>query len=217
MNGVHDIGGMHGFGSVPVQADETFHEEWERLVFAMNLLLRSQGVYELDEFRHATERMDPADYYGAKYYERWLGSLERLLVEKGVVEDAELEAAYEQFDGTVPADQDPELRRQARELFENDIISAREATEPRFEEGDVVVVRNDHPRGHHRAPRYARRAKGVIRKVYGAFPLADAVAHGRDEAGPCYSVRFDASELWNEDTDADTVCLDMWEQYLEWP
>ena len=85
---INDVGGMHGFGPVDIDADAgTFHHEWEARVFAINRLLLKAGVYNLDEFRDAVERMDPADYLKASYYERWLSGVERLLAEKGITRD----------------------------------------------------------------------------------------------------------------------------------
>ncbi|HEX2681105.1 MAG TPA: nitrile hydratase subunit beta, partial [Candidatus Dormibacteraeota bacterium] len=90
MNGVHDMGGMHGFGPVVVERDEpVFHAEWEGVVRAM--MQRSTGRYfNLDEFRHAIERMPSDDYLRASYYERWLHAVETLLLEKGVITQAEI-------------------------------------------------------------------------------------------------------------------------------
>ena len=34
MNGVHDLGGMHGMGPIPIEKNEpAFHEPWERRIF----------------------------------------------------------------------------------------------------------------------------------------------------------------------------------------
>ena len=43
-----------------------------------------------DEFRHAIERIPPAQYLASSYYERWLAAAETLLVERGVVTREEL-------------------------------------------------------------------------------------------------------------------------------
>lgn len=84
---MNDVGGMHGFGAIdPTDDGETFHHEWEARVFAINRLLVQAGIYDLDEFRDAIERMGPAAYLNASYYERWLAGVERLLVEKGVID-----------------------------------------------------------------------------------------------------------------------------------
>ncbi len=93
MNGIHDLGGMHGFGPVVREKDEpVFHADWERQTFALFLATIALGGYSVDEFRHAIERMKPAEYLESSYYEHWLHALETLLVEKGVLSRAELEA-----------------------------------------------------------------------------------------------------------------------------
>ena len=84
---VNDVGGMQGFGRVPTD-DEVpgFHADWEAQVYALNLALVRRGVYALDEFRDAIERMSPAEYLAASYFERWWFAIRTLLREKGVLE-----------------------------------------------------------------------------------------------------------------------------------
>ena len=200
MNGVHDMGGMHGFGPVNIEKDEpVFHERWEGVVRAM--MSRTNGrYYNLDEFRHAVERM-PFDWYlRASYYERWLYAVETLLLEKGVVTPAEVASGHAM--GAAPAPS-PE-REQPPQIT------------PRFQPGDRVVTRNMHPQGHTRLPRYARGKHGLVRKVYGPFRLPDANAHGDHHRWqPCYAVEFKARDLWGDDArTADRVCIDLWESYL---
>src|SRR5437773_11064128 len=90
MNGVHDMGGMHGFGPVDIERDEpVFHHRWEGVVRAM--MQRTNGrYYNFDEFRHAVERMPSDEYLRAAYYERWLHAVATLLLEKGVITTDEL-------------------------------------------------------------------------------------------------------------------------------
>lgn len=93
MSRIHDVGGQWGFGPVEPEKDEPpFHAEWEARVFALNLAMLRRGAYNLDEFRHAIERMEPDEYLRTSYYERWLGAIERLLDEKGLVEAEALAA-----------------------------------------------------------------------------------------------------------------------------
>ncbi len=94
MDGIHDLGGMHGFGAIPREADEpVFHAEWERRVFALDLLVEAfvEGA-NIDAFRHAIERLDPATYLTLSYYEKWAFALEALLVDAGVVTPDEVAA-----------------------------------------------------------------------------------------------------------------------------
>ncbi|MBC5800484.1 MAG: nitrile hydratase subunit beta [Candidatus Eremiobacteraeota bacterium] len=85
MSRLNDVGGMHGFDPLVRESDEPpFHHEWEARVFALNRVLLARGVYTLDEFRFALERIDPAAYFSLSYYERWFTAIETLLREKGV-------------------------------------------------------------------------------------------------------------------------------------
>lgn len=95
MNGVHDLGGMHGHGQINPETNEPiFHAPWERRAFALMLSVFAGGQYNVDEFRHAIERMDPAEYLRSSYYEHWLHAVESLLVEKGVIKQSELAAKW---------------------------------------------------------------------------------------------------------------------------
>ena len=77
MNGVHDLGGMHGFGPVLPEADEPiFHERWEARVLACNLAAGRIGGWNIDRSRHTRESLPPAVYLNASYYEIWLRGLE---------------------------------------------------------------------------------------------------------------------------------------------
>lgn len=86
MSRLNDVGGMHGFGPIVREAGEPpFHHEWEARVFALNRVLLGRGVYTLDEFRYAAERIEPARYFALSYYERWFEAIETLLREKGLL------------------------------------------------------------------------------------------------------------------------------------
>jgi len=88
---INDVGGVEGFLLPEPELDEPpFHADWEAHVFAMNRALIGAGVYNLDEFRDAIERMPPAEYLASSYYERWFTAVQSLLVAKGVLTDAEL-------------------------------------------------------------------------------------------------------------------------------
>ena len=95
MNSIHDLGGMHGMGPVDPETDEPiFHAPWERRMFGILMATFASGIYNVDEFRHAIERMAPAEYLNTSYYEHWLHSLERVMMEKGQFDQAEREAAW---------------------------------------------------------------------------------------------------------------------------
>ena len=91
---VNDVGGMQGFGPVEHELDEPpFHSDWEAHVFAMNRALIGAGVYDLDEFRDAIERMAPQEYLRSSYYEKWFHAVRTLCVEKGVLTEQEVGGA----------------------------------------------------------------------------------------------------------------------------
>lgn len=207
MDGIHDLGGMSGFGPVEVEPDEpVFHEHWEAHAYALNILaLRSLRAYNIHEYRHAVERMDPVHYLAASYYERWLTGVATLLVEKGVVTHAELET---RAGGRFPLSRPPAC-------VESDDIPPPEM--PRFAVGDHVAVRDIHPAGHTRVPRYVRGKRGVVVRVAPQFVFPDLAGHGvHARREPTYHVEFPARDLWTDATASrETVILDLWESYLE--
>ena len=222
MNGPHDMGGMHGFGPIVREENEpVFHEEWERTVFAMQRATRARGLINIDESRHGIERMPPAEYLAASYYERWLASLERNLVEKGVITHEELEERTarlrEHPETPAPRREDPELVALMLAPSSAQALYQREGAAPRFAAGDRVVARNVHPRGHTRLPRYARGKRGVIHAVRGCYVFPDTHAHGQGEQPqPMYTVRFEGTELWGPSSEPrERVFIDLWEPYLE--
>ena len=224
MNSIHDMGGMHGFGSIELEADEpVFHEDWERRVFAMNSALGAIGYRTLDESRHSRERLDPALYLASSYYQRWIEGVELLLLEKGLISRDELDGTAEpgpppartadglEIKPALAADRvEPVLRGGASARVDEDIA-------PRFKAGDSVLARNINPRGHTRIPRYVRGRRGVIDRGHGVFLFPDTNAHGKGKSPQhCYSVRFEGSELWGPDAGPrDAVYVDLWDDYLD--
>jgi nitrile hydratase len=211
VDGIHDLGGMHGFGPVRVEADEpVFRAPWEGRVFGMGFVMGALGIANADVFRHAIERLDPVAYLTASYYGRWLSAIERLLVEAGVLGPRELEA---RLAGTVAAPHPPPaLARTGPPGARRDVDTA-----ARFALGDTVRTRNSHPEGHTRLPRYARGRRGTVVRVHPAWVFPDTNAHGRgEEPQYVYAVRFEGRELWGEDAEAATaVHVDVFESHLE--
>ena len=223
MDGVHDLGGMQGFGPVEREENEpTFHAAWEAVVLAMQHAGRFGLLYNIDEFRHGIERMAPAHYLRATYYEKWLEGITRVLLEKGVVSEEDLTARRAFFErqpdapATAPLASPPPPRGAGPRVSLTDFIRETGAT-PRFAPGDAVVTREMHPHGHTRLPRYARGKRGVIAAVRGYHVFPDTHAHGLGEQPQhVYAVRFDAQELWGEAAEPrQFVYLDLWESYLD--
>ena len=93
MDGVHDLGGKQGFGRVRYTLNATaFHAPWEVRAFSLYAFAVKSGIFNMDEYRHAIERMDARHYLTASYYERSLTGFLTLCVEKGVVTREELES-----------------------------------------------------------------------------------------------------------------------------
>jgi nitrile hydratase len=87
---------------------------------------------------------------------------------------------------------------------------------PRFAVGDRVRTREWNPPTHTRIPRYCRGKTGVIARFHGAHAYPDSRARGLgDDPQWLYTLRFDAAELWGSDTTASSICVDLWEPYLE--
>jgi nitrile hydratase subunit beta len=216
MNGVHDMGGMHGFGPVVHEENEpVFHAPWEKRVFAMALSVRLAA--NIDERRHAIERMDPAHYLLSSYYERWLARLETQVVEKGILTPEELATGVAKDTGR--PQEKPLNPEEAMVRVRQGVPAQRQSgrLSPRFKVGDRVVARNLHPAGHTRLPRYIRGKRGIIDRVHGTFVYPDTNAHGRGEQPqPLYCVRFEARELWGAEASArEYLYIDLWEDYFD--
>jgi nitrile hydratase len=223
MNGVHDMGGMHGLGPVEIEPDEpVFHHAWERRVFALTLASGFLGKWNIDMGRFAREQMPPGEYLRTSYYEHWLFGLLMLLEEKGLVPAAELAVCGR--GGTVGRPQPPPpglrvLRPPDVERALRNRRAARcdDAVAPKFKPGDAVRAKNLNPLGHTRLPRYVRGRRGVVDRDHGVFIFPDthAVDWNR-KPQHVYSVRFAARELWGHEAAApDAVYVDLWDDYLD--
>lgn len=202
MDGIHDLGGKQGFGRVrhsPTAA--VFHAAWEKRANALYSLAVRNGIFNMDEYRHAIERMEPRHYMSASYYERTLTSLATLCVEKGLVTREELERRAE---GAFP--------------LALPITPGRSNVADRmpFEIGARVKVRSYHVPGHVRMPAYIRGKQGVVVSVSPAYPFPDAHAHGVEaEDEPTFDVRFSSAELWPDAADVAFVHVGVFQSYLE--
>ena len=93
MNGIHDMGGMHGMGPVVEEKNEpVFHHEWEGRIFAMNRAVGAWRKWNLDASRHSKELIPPDEYLRMSYYERWVAGLVELIVQGGLTTRTEIES-----------------------------------------------------------------------------------------------------------------------------
>lgn len=209
MNGIHDLGGMHGFGPVEIEADEpVFHDVWEAKAFAILNLLGAVGLYKVDESRHAIERINPAAYLNTSYYEHWIDAAEQLLASKGWTGAGGASVA---LPPALPKEQvAPALAGGASCRLEP-------AAPARFRVGDVVTAKNVNPVGHTRLPRYVRGKQGVIKADHGGFVFPDTRAHSDDEKPQhVYGVCFRAQDLWGPGaSERDTLYVDLFDDYLD--
>jgi nitrile hydratase subunit beta len=202
MDGIHDLGGRQGFGAVRYTLDApAFHAAWEVRANSLYAHAVRLGVFNMDEYRHAIERMEPRHYLSASYYERSLTGLLTLCVEKGLVTREELER---RAGGPVPLAGPSAPGR------------SNLPTRERFKAGDQVRVRADYVPGHVRMPGYIRGKTGVVVGESPAYPFPDAHAHGmpsQDE--PTYDVRFRSQDLWPDSADPALVHVGVFQSYLE--
>jgi nitrile hydratase len=207
MDGIHDLGGLDGFGAVEVERDEpVFHEDWERRTVRLNIAASLGLRYSGGAFRHSIERMEPGHYLTSPYYEHWLTGISTLIVEAGLVSAEELDR---RAGGRFP------LSRPDRGTAPPSVEPDRTAV--RFAVGTRVRVREWHPSGHTRAPRYVQGKQGVVVRVDGVYSVPDVEAHSDDRVvEQTYSVRFTARELWGDGGAADEfIHVDVWDRYLE--
>jgi len=202
MDGMHDLGGKQGFGRVRHSRDaQVFHAEWEKRGNALLALAVKSGFINMDEYRHAIERMEPRHYLSAGYYERALTGVLTLLVEKGIVSREELERLA---GGAVPLSLPSAPGR------------ANDPSRSQFARGDRVRVKEAFVPGHIRMPGYIRGKSGVVVDISPAYPFPDAHAHGvhaQDE--PTYDVAFRSEELWPHGADPALVHVGVFQSYLE--
>ena len=218
MNGIHDMGGMDNFGPVvPEENEPVFHDDWERKIFALTIAMFPAGYCNVDEMRRTTECIEPAVYLRAKYYQKWLLTLESIALEKDILTEEEIESGRSiREEGGFKLDAVPaEMIQYAM----SNPISARvdKEIEPKFKVGDEIIAKNLHPLHHTRIPRYIRGKRGVIEQDHGVFLLADTNAHGGpDKPQHVYTVKFSARELWGEDAaPKDTLCIDLHDDYMD--
>lgn len=202
MDGMHDMGGRQGFGPVVIEGNrEGFHEQWEKRINAITGKLVGQRIYNMDEYRHAIERMEPRHYVTASYYERVFAAVATLCVEKGVFTREELNAAAGE---EVPISLPGRPGRVAGEPL------------PELRIGDTVRVKAEFVGGHVRAPGYVRGKTGRIVGVSPAYHFPDAAAHGLHGGKQrTFDVCFRTAELWPDAADEAEVVVGLFHSYLE--
>jgi nitrile hydratase subunit beta len=217
MNGVHDMGGMDGFGKVEPEPNEpVFHAPWEGRVMAMNRALGATGAWNIDMSRHSREVLPPHIYLSASYYQKWFLGLRQMLLDRGLIDADEVAAGRALRPGK-------ELKRGPFEIKDVPRVMSRGSfarptnTAAVFKIGDRVRCKNIHPAGHTRLPRYVRGHTGTVEMIHGTHVYPDSVAAGQgDNPQWLYTVAFDSRELWGPDADPTVrISIDAFEPYLE--
>ena len=216
MDGIHDMGGMDGFGKVEPEPNEPpFHEAWEGRVMALQRAMTYAGAWRIDHARYAQERIPPLTYLAASYYQKWALAMLTNVQERGLASAEELAAGHALTPGKT-------LKRKfAASAVPTDLTRGSFFRPPqrtaRFTPGDRVRSKNIHPTAHTRLPRYARDKLGVVERCQGCHAFPDSVAaDGGDNPQWLYTVVFEGRELWGPDADPTLkVSIEAFEPYLE--
>lgn len=217
MDGVHDMGGMDGFGKVEPEPNEpVFHHRWEGRVLAMSRAIGVFRAWTIDTSRYAIERMAPSLYLTRTYYEKWFYRNQSLLIERGLIDADEVSAGRALRPGK-RFDRGPFALADVDRVTKRGSFYRPAQGPAKFGVGDRVRTKIMHPQTHTRLPRYARGKLGLIESLHGTHAFPDAVAAGRgDDPQWLYTVRFEAKELWGEDADSKLkVSIEAFEPYLE--
>jgi nitrile hydratase beta subunit/nitrile hydratase accessory protein len=179
MNGVHDMGGMDGFGKVEIEENEpAFHQRWEGRVMAMVRAMGANGGLNIDMQRFSRESLPPATYLSSSYYKKWFLGLERTLLGRNMVGADEIAAGHS-LRNSAPLPRGTfsikdVVRILTRGSFQRDV-----STKPRFAPGDKVRAKNINPVTHTRLPRYVRGHVGTIERIQGSHALHGDVLRSR--------------------------------------
>jgi nitrile hydratase beta subunit len=216
MDGVHDMGGIHGFGPVDPSPDKPLSKtDWRARMFGIELSFTQPDGFNLDWMRHVMECMPPAAYLSSEYFERWYWR------EVGILANASWVSIDELTTGkavTRSADTGDPLPPEAVPAMLSQGVDSRRrpAGPPTFMPGDRVRAKFHSPLGATRLPRYVRGHVGIVESYHGWHRLPDASAHGEEQAEPLYCVGFLARGLWDDvASPGDMVFADLWESYLE--
>jgi nitrile hydratase beta subunit len=217
VNGVHDMGGMDGFGKVEPEPNEPmFHTAWEGRVLAMVRAMGAAGAFNIHTSRFYRESLPPEVYLTSSYYKIWFLGLEDMLVAKGYVAAEEVAAGHA-IESAKPLKHGKFTADQVERVMVRDKFGRTPAGPAKFKPGDRVRARNIHPVTHTRLPRYVRGRVGVVESKLGCnvYPDSAAIEAGENPQW-LYIVVFDGAELWGPDADPTVkISVDAFEPYLE--
>jgi nitrile hydratase len=217
MDGIHDMGGMHGWGTVTIPMNEpVFAEPWEGKAFAFGALSARLSGGNLDSMRHAIDRQHPYDYLVDGYYGRWLGCVETQLVDAGVLAAGAVEARARNLRGdAVTEPRDPTLNRPDYSPTAGGSLRLIDS-QTRFGVGAKVRAKTVAHAGHTRLPRYIRGHVGTVTAIQPAQILPDTHAHFvAENAQHVYAVAFESNELWGADAELFILTIDLYDDYID--
>jgi len=217
MNGVHDMGGMDGFGKVEIEPNEpVFHAGWEGRTMALVRAMAAAGAFNIDTSRFYRESLPPHVYLSSSYYKKWFLGLEDMLVAKGFIGADEVKAGHALKETKAPK-RGKLTTDQIQRVLTRGSFGREAQAAAKFKPGDRVRCRNINPVTHTRLPRYVRGHTGVVELNHGPQVFPDSAATDRgDDPQWLYTVVFEASELWGENADPTLkVSIDAFEPYLE--
>jgi nitrile hydratase len=201
-----DLGGQAVRGEIIQESEgELFHAPWEPRVMALVVAMGPTGLSNIDMNRAARETLP--NYRELSYYEIWLAGLEKLLSEKGVLED------------TPPPPTRVMQADQVAATIARGSPTVRTAPHPaRYTVGQSVRTVGTASAHHTRLPAYARGKLGVVERIHGAHVFPDTNSQGLGESPQwLYTVAFDEQELWGEQTprQRSIISVDAFEPYLQ--
>jgi len=217
MDGIHDMGGMDGFGKVEAEPNEpTFHEKWEGRVMAMVRAMGANGGLNIDTQRFARESLPPVTYLESSYYQKWFLALEQQMLQRGMVRADEIDKGHS-LHASAPLPRGTFAMKDVERIMTRGSFGREPQGKPMFAIGDRVRTKNIHPATHTRLPRYARGKAGIVERINGCHVFPDTNAQGKgDNPQWLYTVVFDGAELWGADGDPTLkVSIEAFEPYLE--
>jgi nitrile hydratase len=223
MNGIHDMGGMHGFGPVvPEDQEPVFHEAWEGRVMGMltNVRAKMPPRYPGDN-RGYIEAIPPQTYLEMSYYERFMEAIVQRAIANGVLTAEELEARIRRYEddpqADVPRREDPAAVENLKQRLRTQLRHDYDGAPQRFQPGQAVRAINVNRIGHNRLPRYIRGKTGWVERVNGLYAIEDEQEFSKDPTPQTvYTVGFEGTEVWGPECEPKMkVYLELWEGYLE--
>ncbi len=211
-----DLGGRTLPGHIENEPEgEPFHAAWEGRVLALTLAMGATGEWNIDMSRAARETLP--DYAALSYYQVWLAALEKLLLQRGLVQAGELSQG-QMLHPPMPLARKLLAAGVATVLAKGSPTERAALAPARFGAGQQVRARPGRVDHHTRLPAYVAGKTGIVERRLGCHVFADAHAKGQGEQPEwLYTVVFDGAELWGKDSKSTglKVSVDAWEPYLE--